>query len=113
MSKTRKVRIVFPQIVIDSKHVEVSEEQLTDLLENSDSEERGDFIWKHMTEHEQQHTYGKAWTKEHLQDTLSGRDIVEIPADDGKRCKCDTLHFFDHMDTIDSKGNCTRCKLKR
>ncbi len=56
----KKVTIKFPQIVIESKEIEVSGYKLEEIM-NFCEEERVDFIWENMTEQEQQWTNGKKW----------------------------------------------------
>ena len=59
----KKVTISFPQIVIERREVEVTEEQFEELTENSGDIEKTDFIWSQMTEQEQQWTQGKKWVE--------------------------------------------------
>lgn len=54
-----KVLIKYPQIVFDTKEVEVTEEQLTDLIEHHIDREK--FIWDNLNEREQNQTFGEAW----------------------------------------------------
>lgn len=57
----KKVTISFPQIVVERREVEVTDEQFEDLTQHSCDSEKADFIWNNMTEQEQQWTQGKKW----------------------------------------------------
>lgn len=59
----KKVKISFPQIVVEHREVEVTEEQFEDLTEHSSDNEKVDFIWSQMTEQEQDCTQGKKWVE--------------------------------------------------
>ena len=59
----KKVKISFPQIVVEQREIEVTEEQFEDLTEHSSDDEKADFIWSKMTEQEQQWTQGKKWVE--------------------------------------------------
>lgn len=61
-----KVKIRFPQIVIDCKEVEITEEQYNGLTERPNG--LSDFIWDNMSEQERNHTHGKKWLQEHVDD---------------------------------------------
>ncbi len=58
-----KVKISFPQIVIESKEVEVSEEKYEELV-NEDLKKQADFVWQNMTEQEQDWSNGKKWIED-------------------------------------------------
>lgn len=55
----KKINILFPQITIEQREVEVTEEIYDKLM--LDREGVTDFIWNNMTEQEQQWTEGKKW----------------------------------------------------
>jgi len=55
----KKVIIQFPQIVIEEKIIEVTEDQHEELLQHSSDIEKTDFIWENMTQQEQDWTNGK------------------------------------------------------
>jgi hypothetical protein len=59
MSEMKKIKILFPQIIIEQKEVEVTEEKYDTLI--YDNVDVVDFIWDNMTEQEQQWTNGKQW----------------------------------------------------
>lgn len=54
-----KVKIKFPQIVFETREVEVTEEQHEELIHHSCDEDRVKFIWENMTDQEQQWVHGK------------------------------------------------------
>ena len=62
----KKVKISFPQIVVEQREIEVTEEQYEDLTEYSSDDEKADFIWSQMTEQEQQWTQGKKWVESEI-----------------------------------------------
>ncbi len=59
----KKVKIKFPQIVIEVREIEVTDEQYEDLTQHSSDGEKTAFIWKNMTEQEQQWTQGEKWVE--------------------------------------------------
>jgi DNA-binding transcriptional regulator GbsR (MarR family) len=59
----KKVKISFPQIVVEQREIEVTEEQYEDLTEHSSDDEKTNFIWSQMTDQEKQWTQGKKWVK--------------------------------------------------
>ncbi|MGH1339277.1 MAG: hypothetical protein ACRBFS_24375 [Aureispira sp.] len=73
-----KVTISFPQIVLESKEVEVSEKQGQDLLDMT--EDQATFIWKNMTEQERNWTAGKKQLEDYVEYDICG--IEETPDHD-------------------------------
>jgi len=59
----KKIIISFPQIVFERKEIAVTERQFEELTEHSCESEKAEFIWKNMTEQEQQWTNGKQQLK--------------------------------------------------
>lgn len=59
----KKVKISFPQIVVEQREVEVTDEQFEDLTQHYCDNEKTDFIWDQMTDQEQQWTQGKKWVE--------------------------------------------------
>lgn len=64
------VTIFYPQIVIERKEVEITEEQLEDF-ENSGVYDQAAFIWNELTELEQNHTHGEKWLTDAVDDNHS------------------------------------------
>jgi len=60
------VRISYPQIVIESKEVEMSEDELFELKEKSSSEQ-ADFIYEKLDENEQNWCNGKKFIQSALE----------------------------------------------
>lgn len=56
------VSFLFPQIVVDKREVELTEDEIEDL-KNMCLDEKADWIWSRMTEQEQNWTQGKEWVK--------------------------------------------------
>ena len=73
--KNVTIKIFFPQIVLDSKQIEVTQQQADDLILHHIEREK--FIWDNMTEHEQQHTFGEKMVHEFL-DNLGRFKIIEV-----------------------------------
>lgn len=70
-----KIKIVFPQIIFETKIVEVSKEKYEDLMEHHI--DREDFIWNNLTENEQNWTNGKKWIESSLEAGYAGLRKVE------------------------------------
>ena len=59
----KTIKISFPQIIMEHKEVEVTEEQFEDLINHCSDDEKTGFIWSQMTEQEKQWTQGKKWVE--------------------------------------------------
>ena len=68
---SKKIEIVFPQIVIERREIEISNEQFDDVT-NFCTEEVSDFIWSKMTDLEKEHTLGEKMMKSFVDDHLCG-----------------------------------------
>jgi hypothetical protein len=71
----KKIKILFPQIVIEQREVEVTEEQYDVLM--LDNIGVTDFVWKNMTEQEQQWTNGEKWVASAIDCGYAGLRKVE------------------------------------
>lgn len=58
MEKQIEVEIVFPQIVFERKTITVSEKEY-DAISGRYGKGVSDFIWRHMSESEQEQTFGE------------------------------------------------------
>lgn len=72
-----KIRILFPQIVIESKEIEVSEDQFENLFEHR--ENVAEFVWANMDEQEQTWTQGKKWVSHAIEEGYAGVRKIESP----------------------------------
>lgn len=63
------VKILFPQIVIEIKSIEVSDEEFENLIDHIDVE---NFVWNNMTEQEQSWTQGKKWVESYIENCGCG-----------------------------------------
>lgn len=72
MKKNKTIKILFPQIVVEQREVEVTEEQFDKLMNYSTDSEKADFIWAEMTDQEQQWTNGKSWLEAGIDVGYSG-----------------------------------------
>ncbi len=75
----KKVNIKFPQIIIQIKEVEITDEEYKYLTEQADFQEVTEFIWDNMNELEQNCTYGEKWTIEAIDADLGGIDLTPHP----------------------------------
>jgi hypothetical protein len=64
------IKITFPQIVFESKEIEVSEEIAESLLYHN--EDVGKFVWDNMTEQEQGWTEGQKWVRSAIEEGYAG-----------------------------------------
>lgn len=75
----KAVLISFPQIIIDSKIVKVSEEEYKKLIEDSSCSEVAEFIYKNLNELEKNHTYGKNQIEDFIDMETAGVKSVGEP----------------------------------
>lgn len=74
----KKVVIKFPQIVFETRIVEVSDEKHEELLHYASDSEKVDFIWENMTEQEQMWTEGKHWIESSMDAGYgSVKDVID------------------------------------
>lgn len=67
----RTIKIQFPQIVTETKEIEVSEIDYENI-ESMSIEEKAQFIWDNISEQEQQWTEGKKWIENAIECGYSG-----------------------------------------
>lgn len=65
----KKVRIKFPQLCVESRTIEVSDEKYEELVEHAGEEDRANFIWNQMTESE------KNWAPNGFKSLVSAIDV--------------------------------------
>lgn len=58
-----KIKILFPQIVIDSKEFEMPNEKYEEIT-NSNISDQIKFIWDNMTERDRECTQGAKWMED-------------------------------------------------
>ena len=66
----KRIKILFPQITIDSKEVEVTEEQFDSLVLNRNGVE--EFVWENMTDQEQSWTLGEKFVNGFIENCNCG-----------------------------------------
>ena len=66
----KTVKILFPQVVIETKSIEVSDEEFENLIEHNIDVEK--FVWNNMTEQEQSWTQGRRWVESYIEDCGCG-----------------------------------------
>ena len=74
VSGSYNIKIVFPQIVFETKIISVSKEKYEDLMLHHI--DREDFLWDNLTENEQNWTNGKKWVESSMDAGYSGLRVV-------------------------------------
>lgn len=72
----KTVRMLFPQIVIEQKLIEVSDEQFERLVEDRIDVDK--FIWENLTEQEQSWTEGQKWIYSYIENCGCGVSSYEF-----------------------------------
>lgn len=71
-----KIKILFPQIVIESKEIEVDEDKFETLYEHHEGVDK--FVWDNMTEQEQQWTQGQKWVSSAIEEGYAGVRKIQL-----------------------------------
>lgn len=73
---TETVEITFPQIVMESKEVQITKEQHYGLINNCSDSEKSSFIWSKLTENERNHTCGKQFIEDFMGIVSSVKHVI-------------------------------------
>jgi len=80
----KTVEILFPQIVIEKKLIEVSDEDFEKLVEDRIDVDK--FIWENMTEQEKSWSEGQKWIDRYIENCGCGVKAAKVSLFDCPKC---------------------------